>query len=239
MISGIDSFDTIIFDMDGTLVSSLSCIYHCVNQISEKYVHVSRTLEQIIANFGPPAYVIIQNLTSELPEALQQEAVSEYYKCYKNNVRDKVLVFPGIPQLLGKIRNFEAHSSLVTGVERKLMNYTMDGLDLSKYFEIQICSDDVRKTKPDPEGINMILEKTGSKPNETLFVGDSPVDMRAGKAAMVHTGAALWSPENLGDPRIENPDYEFHSIQQLSDFLFPESTTRQNEIYFSEKWRGK
>lgn len=233
----VEHFQTIIFDMDGTLVSSLSCIYHCVNEISNKYVHSALTLEQIIANFGPPARTIIKQLTSSLPPDRQNQAVSDYYECYKSNVSNSVLVFPGITTLLEKIRRSGKHLALLTGVEKRMMDYTLDPFDLSKLFEIRISSDDVQKSKPDPEGVKLILAKTKTPPRETILIGDSPADIQAGKSAGTLTGAALWSPENRGDPTKENPDYEFRSIKQLSDFLFPEKAKNDEAFYFGPQWK--
>jgi HAD superfamily hydrolase (TIGR01509 family) len=225
--------------MDGTLVSTLSTIYYCVNEISAKYIEKNLTLEEIIARFGPPARTIIRNLTSNLERDLQEKAVSDYYQCYRNNVATKALVFPGMTGLLGKIRTSGRNLALLTGVEKVMMEYTLDAFDLSKYFQVRVSSDDVEKSKPDPEGVRLILEKLKNSPKETLFVGDSPADMAAGKAAGVLTGAALWSPENRGDPTAEHPDFEFRSVEQLSAFLFPKKQTSKNEVYMSPKWTSQ
>jgi histidinol phosphatase-like enzyme len=81
------------------------------------------------------------------------------------------------------------------------------------------------------------LSRIKASPKESMYVGDSPADIVAGKAAGVLTGAALWSPENLGDPTTEHPDYEFRSVQQLSDFLFPKNKSSP-EPYFGPGWTG-
>jgi HAD superfamily hydrolase (TIGR01509 family) len=225
--------------MDGTLVSSLSCIYYCVNEISAKYIEKNLTLEAIIASFGPPARTIIRSITSNLAKDLQEKAVSDYYQCYRNNVATKVLVFPGIRGLLGKIRRSGRNLALLTGVEKVMMDYTLDAFDMSRYFHLLVSSDDVEKSKPDPEGVRLIFEKLKTNPKETMFVGDSPADMTAGKGAGVLTGAALWSPENRGDPTTEHPDFEFRSVEQLSAFLFPKKQTSEKEFYMAPKWTGQ
>ena len=226
----------IIFDMDGTLVSSLSCIHHCMNLVSQKYINRALTIEEVISNFGPPARRIIENLTSNLPQDLQTRAVSDYYDCYTANGSQKLVVFPGIIELLEKIRGSGKHLALLTGVERILMNYTLDAFDVSKFFEARISSDDVKNSKPHPEGVNLVLKILKSISKETMFVGDSPADILAGKSAGVVTAAALWSPENRGDPTTEHPDYEFRSIQQLSDFLFSKGKTEEHGAYFASRW---
>src|SRR5215470_5462332 len=88
------SLKAVVFDMDGTLVSSLPLIFHCENEISKRYTGNSLTLEEVIGKFGPPARTIIRSITGELSEEKQAEAVKDYYECYSKNVPNKVLVFP-------------------------------------------------------------------------------------------------------------------------------------------------
>ncbi len=161
---------------------------HCENEISLKYKNQPLTLEDVIANFGPPARTIITNITASLSKELQTRAVSDYYECYSKVAPSKVLVFPGVIPLLKRIRSSGRHLALVTGVVKV-------------------------------------------EAKESMYIGDSPVDILAGKRAGVWTGGALWSPENRGNPTTENPDCEFRSVQQLSDFLFPKSR-RDQEPYF-------
>ena len=217
----------VVFDMDGTLVSSLSLIHHCESEISEKYVGRSLTLEEVISKFGPPARAIVREITAGLSEELQDRAVRDYYDCYSRNVPKKVLVFPGITDLLEKIRSSGKRLALMTGVEKPMMEFTLNPFGLQTYFEERITADDVKHSKPDPEGILIALNRIGAKPKECIYIGDSPADVIAGKRAGVFTGAALWSPENRGDPTTEHPDYQFRSVQQLTDFLFPRR--RQSE----------
>jgi pyrophosphatase PpaX len=225
----------IILDMDGTLVSSLPVIYHCENEISRKYLKTSLTLEEVISKFGPPAHAIITDMTQNLPSAIQSKAVSDYYDCYRTHVATRALVFPGITELLHRIRSSGRQLALFTGVEKNMMEYTLNPFKLSEFFEVRITADDIRKSKPDPEGINLALSRLRVDARVSMYVGDSPADIIAGKRAGVLTGAALWSPENRGDPATEHPDYEFRSVQQLSDFLFPKSNSSP-EPYFGSRW---
>jgi pyrophosphatase PpaX len=225
----------IVFDMDGTLVSSLPVIYHCENEISRKYLKVSLTLEEVISKFGPPAHTIIRDMTRNLSAEVQTRAVADYYECYRSQVSSRGLVFPGIFDLLRKIRVSGRRLALFTGVEKNMMEYTLAPFKLVDFFEVRITADDVRRSKPDPEGINLALSRIKASPKESMYVGDSPADIVAGKAAGVLTGAALWSPENRGDPTTEHPDYEFRSVQQLSDYLFPKKKAGE-EPYFGSRW---
>jgi phosphoglycolate phosphatase/pyrophosphatase PpaX len=119
-----------------------------------------------------------------------------------------------------------------------MMEYTLNPFKLSEFFEVRITADDVRNSKPDPEGINLALTRIKADPRESMYVGDSPADVIAGRRAGVLTGAALWSPENRGDPTMEHPDFEFRSVQQLSDFLFPKEKSGE-EPYFGSHWTNE
>lgn len=229
------SLKAIIFDMDGTLVSSLSLIHHCESEISTKYTGKGLTIEEVISRFGPPARSIIRSLTDGLGEEQQSKAVSDYYDCYSKNVPSKILVFPGIPELLNKIRKSGRRLALMTGVERAMMNFTLNPFGLQDYFEELITADDVRNSKPDPEGILLALSRIKAEPRQSMYVGDSPADMIAGNRAGVLTGAAMWSPENRGDPSKEHPSYEFRSVQQLSEFLFRLPRKDQQPYFSSSK----
>jgi pyrophosphatase PpaX len=224
--------------MDGTLVSSLPVIYMCENLISQKYTQTSLTLEDVISKFGPPARTIIRNMTASLPEETQLRAISDYYDCYRSNVPAKGLVFPGISHLLKKIRASGKLLGLFTGVERAMMEFTLDPFDLSRYFHERVTADDISRAKPDPEGVLLAMARLKVRPNESIYIGDSPNDIIAGRGAGAVTGAAIWSPENRGDPTTEHPDYEFRSVKQLSDFLFGK-TRKSGQPYFAGKDAGQ
>ena len=220
LVSG-DSLRAIIFDMDGTLVSSRPLMHHCIGEISQKYTGRGLTLEEVVAKFGPPICTIIRSITAHLTKGEQDQAVEDYYDCHRNNVSSKVVVFPGIGRLLERIRASGRRLALVTGVERAVMEPTLDAFGLQAYFDERITVDDVRNIKPDPEGILLALARIGADPKRSIYIGDAPADIVAGRRAGVFTGAALWSPQTGGDPSRENPDFQFRSVRQLSDFLFP------------------
>ena len=220
MIS-VDSLQAIIFDMDGTLVSSRPLMHHCISEISEKYAGKALTLEEVVSKFGPPIGTIIRSITTHLSEEEQEQAVQDYYDCHRNNVSSKVVLFPGISGLLERIRSSGRKLALMTGVERAIMEPTLNAFGLQDCFDERITVDDVRNTKPDPEGILLALARIKADPKRSMYIGDAPVDIVAGRRAGVFTGAALWSTQTGDDPSRENPDFQFKSIQGLSDFLFP------------------
>ncbi len=224
----------VIFDLDGTLLSTLPLVIHCFSEVYNRHLNMTLTPEEIIATFGPTARNLIRTFGSNLPEGQVQRAVSDYYECYRKNSAKKVLVFPGIPELLEKLRESGRRLAVVTGVERVLMEYTLKEFRLGEKFEITVAGDDVQRSKPDPEGLNLALNKMKVSSGESIFIGDSPADVLAGKAAKVLTAAALWSPEGKGDPTEAGPDYKFRSVQELFRFLLPAEKRDEPGFWFAK-----
>lgn len=228
------SLKGVIFDLDGTLLSTLPLIIHCFNEVYNRYLNKTFTPEEIIATFGPTARNLIRSQGSNLPEDQIQRAVDDYYECYRKNSSSKILVFPGILELLEKLHKSGRRLAVVTGVERVLMEYTLKEFGLNREFEVMVGGDDVHNAKPDPEGVKLALAKLKVSPRGSIFVGDSPADILAGKAAKVLTAAALWSPEGKRDPTEAGPDYKFRSVQELSNFLLPPEKKKEPAFYFAE-----
>src|SRR2546430_16156826 len=162
--------------MDGTLVSSLPVIFHCENEISHKYLNASLALEEVISKFGPPAHTIIRDMTRNLSEELQTRAVADYYECYRTHVSSRGLVFPGITDLLRKIKVSGRRLALFTGVEKNMMEYTLAPFKLVDFFEVRITANDIQNSKPDPDGINLTLSRMKANAKESMYIGDSPSD---------------------------------------------------------------
>ena len=222
----------VIFDLDGTLLSTRQLIAHCVKEVVESYLGRTIALEEIMASFGPAAWEIVNKYTLSLGEAQTRRAIEDYYRCYSRELPKRAFVFPGIEELLGKLRNSGKRLGIFTGVERTQMDMALDGFSLRKYFHALVARDDVQRPKPDPEGVKIALAKLELRPEEALMVGDSPSDILAGKRAGVVTAAALWNPEfTTGDPSEANPDYSFRRIRDLADFLLPQERKKFFEIF--------
>jgi pyrophosphatase PpaX len=78
---------------------------------------------------------------------------------------------------------------------------------LEDAFDVVVGADDVQHHKPDPAPVLAALERLGADPTGTVFIGDSPHDMAAGRAAGVWTAAALWGPFARAALEPHRPDF--------------------------------
>ena len=93
-------------------------------------------------------------------------------------------------------------------------------MGIADYFVAVIGSEQVTHPKPDPEPTKMALEKLGTKPEETLCVGDAPYDIISGKAAGCHTAAVEYTQFDLKKFKaMVSPDHWLKDIPALLPLL--------------------
>jgi pyrophosphatase PpaX len=95
-----------------------------------------------------------------------------------------------------------------------------DALGIERFFDAVVTTESTRRGKPDPEPVLRALELLGSTPSDAAFVGDSPFDMGAGKAAGVFTVGVSWGGIHSDHLLVEaGADLIVHSPRELAGVL--------------------
>lgn len=208
-------FKGIIFDVDGTLTFTNQLIFNSFNHITKKYLGKSFSDEEIISLFGPTEDVILKEICKD--EYIN--ARKDYYKYYRDN-HDIAQLYDGIKDLVVDINQAGILLSIFTGKGRTSALITLDEMGITDYFDMIISGDDVKNHKPDPEGINVFLQKRNFSPAEVLMIGDAPSDIIAANDAGVDIASVVWDSYAEDEVRKLNPNNLFHSVAELRDFIF-------------------
>ena len=203
----------IIFDVDGTLVDNTDFIINQFKKTVKKFLKKNLTDEEVTDNFGPPERVIFSNMFPAEDKAKAWEYFLEIYK--ENHPNDSFFDDNDFQ----KIRRQVKYLGIFTGKGRDTLSITLDKLSLHGYFDIMYTGDDVERSKPFPEAILKILASLNLNKEETLFFGDSHLDILAGKSAGVKTAAASWvayDPDNL---KKSEPDFIFNTPSEFLEFV--------------------
>ena len=208
-------FKGIIFDVDGTLTFTNQLIFNSFNHITIKYLGKSFSDEEIISLFGPTEDVILKEICKEE----YVNARKDYYKYYRDN-HDIAQLYDGIEDLVVDIYKAGILLSIFTGKGRTSALITLDEMGLTDYFDMIVSGDDVQNHKPDPEGINVFLQKHNFNPGEVLMIGDAPSDIIAANDAGVDIASVVWDSYAEDEVRKLNPINLFHSVAELRDFIF-------------------
>lgn len=184
--------DIIIFDLDGTLLNTLSGLCEAFNFAISKFGYPKRREEEIKAFIGNGVKKAIQRcLPRKVDESRLDEITEVFKKYYEKNITNATCVYDGITEELKKIKKSERKICVVSNKYNVAVKKLCE-----KYFEGLIDfatgeSNEVRK-KPDPSGIYKALEVVGGKIENTVYIGDSEVDIETAKNAGVDCISVLW-----------------------------------------------
>jgi pyrophosphatase PpaX len=198
----------VLFDLDGTLADTVPLILECYRHTMR--VHRGKALpdEPWLATIGTPLRDQLAAFATGPEEVL---AMTETYVSRQLELHDgMVRPFPGALELLTELRARGVRTAVVTSKRRGMAARTLERCGLGDAYDALVGADDVVRAKPDPEPVRAALALLGLGEDErhrTVFVGDSPFDMRSGRGAGARTAAALWGPFARAVLEAENPDY--------------------------------
>jgi pyrophosphatase PpaX len=196
-----------LFDFDGTLVDTHGVILDC-------YRHAAL---QVLGE-ELPGDVIEANLSRTLREASADVAgdrAEEFFDVYVAHSMalhaDEVGPFEGVTEMLMRLRDDGCRLGIVTSKLRSVVELVLDQVSYGPAFEVIVTVDDTELHKPEPEPILYALERLKVGPDAAIYVGDSPFDILAARAAGVASGAALWGLHAKDDLLELWPTHAFES----------------------------
>ncbi len=201
----------VIFDLDGTLIDSYPLTTLAFKEVLKKWGNIELTEDEIYLSFGPPEKVIFKRFVGE--DKLE-ECYLDYVKIFEKNSKD-IKVFKGVREVLEELKRLEIPSGIFTGRGRELSIKLLQLKELSQFFKEIVSSEDVPNPKPHPDGVEEICRRLGLKPSNCLHVGDSFMDIRAGKGAGAITAGALWGTRNLEKLIKEEPFFLLNSPEDI------------------------
>jgi phosphoglycolate phosphatase len=184
---------TVIFDLDGTLLNTIDDLADAGNWVCRKNgwpEHSAEAFKQMVGHGIPN---LVQRFSPEGARSplLQAAALAKFSEYYGAHCMDKTAPYAGIPELLAALRaegaQLAVYSNKADEFSRALIRrYFPDtfALVLGKRPGIPV--------KPDPAGLRKILEELPARPASTLFVGDSDVDVRTAHNAGLPACGAAW-----------------------------------------------
>ena len=185
------NFSVYLFDFDYTLANSEVGIIICYRSVLLRHGHPDVSDDAIRRTIGYPVEDSFTTLCGVTDKATLQEYRREFIKEGDTHMAVNTYLYPlAVPV----IKELKSRGKKIGIVSTKL-NYRMAEI-LGKYgatslFDIIIGAEDVKKPKPDPQGVLLAAEKLGIKKKEILYTGDSEVDALTAKNAGVSFAAVL------------------------------------------------
>lgn len=206
----------IIFDLDGTLIDSFGLVIHAWNVACREPMGRTYSAEAVIARFGVTEIAMLRN---EIPAAYLEKAEGIFLNEYRSQHSAMCTVFPGIIGLLDDLKIRKTPMGVMTGKGRDTADISLAELGWTDRFQSVVTGDEVTNPKPHPEGPLLVARELKLKPEECVFIGDSPADIEAGQRAGMRTIWAGWHPVYAEKVRLLRPDYSPTSPSELMDLL--------------------
>jgi len=212
-------YDTIIFDLDGTLLNTLDDLKDSLNFALAKHGYKTRTLEEVRRFVGNGVQKLVQRA---LPEQASEDEINKcldtFKEHYQTNMQNKTRPYDGIKELLTELKKDKYKMAIVSN------KFDAAVKDLAKdYFggliDVAIGESPTVKRKPAPDSVFVALKELNSDIKNAIFVGDSETDVQTAKSAGLPCVGVTWGFRTRDVLIKEGADYIIDTPNELLEII--------------------
>lgn len=181
-------FPVVLFDLDGTVVDSGSIILASMRHATREVLGEEYADEELMQAVGGPG--LEAQMAVFAPD--QVDELVRVYRAHNEPLHDELEVCAGMESVLVRLHEEGRRLGVVTAKRRSTVELAFARVPLAHLFETIVGGDETERHKPDPEPLLLAAKRMGANPAETVYVGDSPFDVMAAKAAGMHAIAVTW-----------------------------------------------
>ena len=200
-------FPVVLFDFDGTVIDSGSIIIASMRHATKTVLGRDIPDEELGRAVGGAGLI-------EQMRMIEPDRVDELVACYRAHnepLHAELAECAGMTDVLTTLKEEGRRLGVVTAKRRETVRLAFSYLPLERFFDVVVGSDDTELHKPDPDPILFALERLNVGPDAAIYVGDSPYDILAARAAGVASGAALWGLHAKDDLLELWPNHTFET----------------------------
>jgi pyrophosphatase PpaX len=207
----------VLFDFDGTLVDTTEMIHQSMKHATSSVLgREDIPRETLLANVGRPL-----PRQMELIDAENAELLLEAYRSHHEQHHDTLIgEFPGVEESLARLGSAGIKVAVVTSKRRLSVEMALKNFPaLRNVVDRFVTLEDTTEHKPNPEPLFRALELLGVPKERAAYVGDSPFDVEAAKAAGLASVAVSWGAFSEDRLREAEPDHLVTDIRSAVDVL--------------------
>lgn len=187
-----ESVKLLVFDLDGTLIDSARDLCNSVNATLREFNCEPLPDAQVASYIGDGAIMLVRRAlfgphTTEVDEAFLARAYAYFLDYYREHKLDYTYAYAGVLESLkalrtgpdGRLRSM----SVLTNKPVRPAQAICDALGLSPFFVHVYGGNSFSEKKPDPMGLQALMSEAGARPDETVLIGDSEVDVATARNA--------------------------------------------------------
>ncbi|MCQ2914376.1 MAG: HAD-IA family hydrolase [Alphaproteobacteria bacterium] len=212
----------ILFDLDGTLISSVPDICREINLFLSKNFQNAKSLDekQVIKCIGDGARIMLQRSLNfaniKLNDEEYENLLKKWLVHYENADMYLTKPWPNCIETLSKLKATGHKLAVVTNKPKGPTKVILEKLELAKYFDVIVDADSLPERKPNPEPLLFAIKKMNGSLEEAIMIGDSETDALAAKNANIPVVLFSFGYAKIPFEEI-NPDYLLDDFSDLID----------------------
>jgi len=210
---------TIIFDVSGVLLNDIQTVWKADSDAHQALGLPKReTIQKFKQTFKLPIneYHKATGVAADLVPKLEKE----YRQAYTKHSHH-ITIFPEVKDVLKKLKQDRMTLAIASNIPPPFLREHLQRFQIDGYFDVVTGQDDCTEQKPSPKPILITMEKLGSKPDQSAYVGDMEEDIIAGKRADVQTFAVCRDDSYHPSWKLkrQNPDFFISDLKELLAIL--------------------
>lgn len=203
----------IIYDLDGTLVDTLEDIVEAANHMLRRLGSPPLPARDIRGYVGRGVRQLIAHCLQSDDSALIERGMTVYRAHYARHLADHSRLYPGVRDTLEHFKT--RRQAVVTNKPNPFSRDLLVALDIADYFLEIVGGEDGFPKKPDPASLSALMKREGIAAGDAMMVGDSPVDVEAGRRAGVMTVGIAHGFSERSELTAASPDALLDNFEEF------------------------
>ena len=213
-------FKYVIFDLDGTLLNTIDDLADAGNWVCRNHGWSTHSVEEYKRFVGNGIAKLAARFVPEewrTPEGIRA-VLEEFMPYYDAHKADKTAPYSGLPQMVARLKGAGVSMAVLTNKAHELSGPIVEGYYPGVFDRVQGALPGM-PTKPDPTLLHRLMEEMGATPENTLFVGDSNVDIRTAKNGGLTSCGVLWGFRSRAELEEEGATFLAETADELEKLI--------------------
>ncbi|MCI9156721.1 MAG: HAD family hydrolase [Lawsonibacter sp.] len=214
-------YKNVIFDLDGTLLNTLEDLADATNWVCAQHgwpAHQVEEYKYFVGNGAPKLLERVVPAGVPITDELRRVTLEEFTRRYNGHKSDKTTAYPGVPEVIRRLKQAGVTLAVLSNKPHEAARPVVERYYPGLFHKIQGALPGL-PVKPDPTLLHRLMEQLGATPADTLFVGDSSVDIRTAKNGGLTSCGVLWGFRTRQELEAEGADYIVDSAQALVELI--------------------